>query len=379
MENQNNSNSKNTQVQKPKQLSSNQQQIKQMAQNQNRPTKICKKCGMEIPKIAKICPHCRKKQPSTVKTIVGIIVAIILLSIIFGNNNSSSSTSPSSNITNTSTNKTTIGLNETFKNKTIEGIVTDVDFNYTGYNDYLVKVPEDSKAIKVTIKVTNISEKSNYVSIGDFRCYVDDIAFDAEIFDGNYNENIDPGRSAILEGIYIIPINSENIELEYHPIGETSDRIIINLGKNINNTKTKKSNTNDIDSIVDNINTVSLDSTNISKESIITIESNKSDLDNFTRGQQNAIKSAESYLNHSSFSKEELIHQLEFEKYTSEEASFAIEYLEQNNKVNWYDEAVESAESYLSHSSFSKEELIHQLEFEGYTDEEALSAVELVY
>ena len=40
--------------------------------------KKCKYCAMWIPKEAKICPHCRKKQPSTTSGL------IILLSIIIG-------------------------------------------------------------------------------------------------------------------------------------------------------------------------------------------------------------------------------------------------------------------------------------------------------
>ncbi len=43
-------------------------------------TKICKYCKTEIPKDAKICPNCRKKQ----KGKLGIIIAVIVVLIIIG-------------------------------------------------------------------------------------------------------------------------------------------------------------------------------------------------------------------------------------------------------------------------------------------------------
>ena len=84
-------------------------------------------------------------------------------------------------------------------------------------------------------------------------------------------------------------------------------------------------------------------------------------------GRKNAIKSAESYLKYSSFSRKGLVDQLRFEGYTSDEAIYACDYLE----PDWYAEATEAAASYLRYSSFSRQGLIDQLLFEGFTEEEA--------
>ena len=84
-------------------------------------------------------------------------------------------------------------------------------------------------------------------------------------------------------------------------------------------------------------------------------------------GRQNAIKSAQSYLRYSSFSRKGLIDQLRFEGYTTDEATYAVDYLE----PDWYAEAAESAASYLKYSSFSRQGLIDQLVFEGFTQDEA--------
>ncbi len=125
-----------------------------------------------------------------------------------------------------------IGVGDEFGNKTITGIVTDVDLNSKNYNDLWTTVDSDHKAVYVKIKVTNISNESNYVSLGDFSCYVDDVITTAELVtEGNddYNANIDPGRSAVLGALYVVPKDTKSIELEYNPIGESSERVIIKL------------------------------------------------------------------------------------------------------------------------------------------------------
>jgi hypothetical protein len=84
-------------------------------------------------------------------------------------------------------------------------------------------------------------------------------------------------------------------------------------------------------------------------------------------GEANALRSAESYLAFSGFSRSGLIEQLEFEGYSSQEATFAVDEVE----VDWNEQAARSAESYLDFSAFSRSGLIEQLEFEGYTREQA--------
>jgi hypothetical protein len=86
-----------------------------------------------------------------------------------------------------------------------------------------------------------------------------------------------------------------------------------------------------------------------------------------TAGQSNAIDSAESYLRFSSFSRSSLIDQLEFEGFSSADATFAVDTV----SPDWFEQAAKSAESYLDFSSFSRQGLIDQLEFEGFTTEEA--------
>lgn len=94
--------------------------------------------------------------------------------------------------------------------------------------------------------------------------------------------------------------------------------------------------------------------------------------DQLTAGQRNALASARNYLNFSAFSRGGLISQLEFEEYSTEDATFAVD----NCGADWNEQAVRKAKSYLDFSAFSYSGLINQLEFEEFTPEEAQYGVD---
>jgi hypothetical protein len=88
---------------------------------------------------------------------------------------------------------------------------------------------------------------------------------------------------------------------------------------------------------------------------------------NTTVGQAQAAKSAASYLRFSAFSRDGLIKQLEFEGFSNSDATFGVD----AQKVDWMAQAAKSAKSYLRFSSFSRSGLISQLLFEGFTQAQA--------
>jgi hypothetical protein len=92
----------------------------------------------------------------------------------------------------------------------------------------------------------------------------------------------------------------------------------------------------------------------------------------FTRSEENAIQSAESYLDYTAFSRSGLIDQLEYEGFTTAESTLAVDYLD----VDWNEQAWQSAESYLDYTSFSRSGLIEQLVFEGFTAAQATYGVD---
>lgn len=94
-----------------------------------------------------------------------------------------------------------------------------------------------------------------------------------------------------------------------------------------------------------------------------------------TSGQRNALASAKNYLSFSAFSKEGLKNQLLYEKYSDQDAQYAVDHC----GANWYKQAYKSAKNYLSFMSFSEDELINQLEFDGFTYDQAVYGADRAY
>lgn len=86
-----------------------------------------------------------------------------------------------------------------------------------------------------------------------------------------------------------------------------------------------------------------------------------------TLGELNALRKAKDYLSIYAFSYTGLIKQLEFEGFSTEEATYGAN----NCGADWNEQAAKKAKDYLNIYSFSKSGLIKQLEFEGFTTEEA--------
>lgn len=81
-----------------------------------------------------------------------------------------------------------------------------------------------------------------------------------------------------------------------------------------------------------------------------------------TLGQENAISKAQSYLSLMGFSRTGLIEQLQFEGFSPEEATFGAD----SAGADWNAECAEKAQSYIDMMSFSRQGLYDQLAFEGF-------------
>ena len=99
-----------------------------------------------------------------------------------------------------------------------------------------------------------------------------------------------------------------------------------------------------------------------------------------TLAMENALESAQDYLDYSGFSRQGLIDQLSSkygEGYNVEDATWAVDQLD----ADWKQQAVRSAKDYLDYSSFSRQGLIDQLSSpygEQFTLEEATYAVNMI-
>ncbi|MEO0023694.1 MAG: hypothetical protein RL196_135 [Actinomycetota bacterium] len=90
--------------------------------------------------------------------------------------------------------------------------------------------------------------------------------------------------------------------------------------------------------------------------------------------QSNARQAAESYLNSQAFSRQGLIDQLVYEKYSKSDAAYGVD----ATNTNWKNQAYKAAQEYLNSQSFSRGELIDQLVYEGFSQSQATYGVNKV-
>jgi hypothetical protein len=90
-----------------------------------------------------------------------------------------------------------------------------------------------------------------------------------------------------------------------------------------------------------------------------------------TASQEQAVGTAEDYLQGQSFSRKGLIEQLVYEGFSAKDATFGVDHV----KVSWNEQAVGAAKDYLNGQHFSRSGLIEQLEYEGFTHKQAVYGV----
>ena len=87
-----------------------------------------------------------------------------------------------------------------------------------------------------------------------------------------------------------------------------------------------------------------------------------------TVSQRNAVSKGASYLRSSSFSRSGLISQLEYEGFSLDDATYGTD----AQNADWSAQAVKKGASYLRTSSFSRTGLIGQLEYEGFSNSQSV-------
>lgn len=93
-----------------------------------------------------------------------------------------------------------------------------------------------------------------------------------------------------------------------------------------------------------------------------------------TMGQRNALSKAYDYLSIMAFSHSGLIKQLEYEGFTKDEATYGAD----NCGADWNEQAAKKAQDYMDIMSFSRQGLIDQLKYEGFTQSQAEYGVSAV-
>ena len=275
----------------------------------------------------------------------------------------------------------------TIRNKDTNTVITSLN---KPYNGSVLKItateitssedPENPDEVYVGVKfiVENVSGRVFYFG-ANTSVYVDNVSrhMETEFFGetGSLSQNIAPDMR--MEGYIGIKTLKKSEKVAFHIREISSPAITVMFVLNIPNAK--KTGTSAVAPSSESQFTESASSEPSSTApSSAKSSSSKNTAESVVAGetteQSNAVKKAKSYLKISAFSRDRLIAQLEFEKFSNADAIYGAD----NSGANWTEQAVRKAESYLKFSAFSRDGLISQLEFEKFSNADAVNAVDAV-
>lgn len=126
-----------------------------------------------------------------------------------------------------------ITVGESFDVSGLKITFNECDLNFTDYDDeYGWYAPDDGeKYVMASFTYNNESNSDKYVSIYDFTCYADGtVCEQSYYFDTEFiNANISSGRNVSFRVFYVVPLDCNEIELEYETNLWTGEKQIIKL------------------------------------------------------------------------------------------------------------------------------------------------------
>lgn len=202
-------------------------------------TKLCKYCQTEIPRKAKVCPNCKRKQGGI--GCLGVVLLVLGVFIFIGSFGASMSKDKNpEKVGEVGTELSETGT-QTIDNTFNVGDVVETDNfrityesagEYTNSNELLQ--PKDGYVYwEFKFKFENISNTDQTVStMMDWECYADNSKADQTwiVDDNGLDGKLSAGREAEGAVYFEVPKDVENIELEYDINFWQSDKIIF-VGK----------------------------------------------------------------------------------------------------------------------------------------------------
>lgn len=305
--------------------------------------KLCKTCGATIAKNARYCPKCgaKNRRPIFKRIWFWIIIIILTCIVLSVARNSSNGVEPSN---------TSVKISEDGK---AVGAVTSVDdiigtWTFNCYIDYNTKTKKSANGEGNNINLVLYDDHTGTIITSTGKKSTE--------FEWSYTETDN-------DGDYVYSVGKGNALLvctqrtAVDALSEYKGKLIV-LSDDAAMVFVKDENAEQ--------------SNNLEKTSSSKTETSTAYV---SEGKKNALAQANSYLNAMAFSYTGLREQLEYEGYSTEEATYAVD----NCGAHWSEQAVRKAEEYLNSMSFSKSGLIEQLEYEGFTHDQAVYGADQAY
>lgn len=202
-------------------------------------TKICKHCQSEIPKKAKICPNCRKKQKKgIVKWIVIVVIVLFVLSALANGGDSDEPSNKNPKKVDSTNNESKEEEKEDKKEFSVGDVVETSDLKITFISaDKYKEENEFSQPKKgntyyrMQFEFENIGDSDQTISsLSNWTCYADGYAME-QYFGGEdeMDGSIAPGKKMKGSVYFQMPKKSKEITLEYECNFWTEDKVIFKV------------------------------------------------------------------------------------------------------------------------------------------------------
>lgn len=205
-------------------------------------TKVCKHCQTEIPKKAKVCPNCRKKQGGILKWIIIAILVIALISAVTGGDDDSKENASDSNpqkvgetVKDNNDNEDTTENEEPVDNtfsvgETLE--TSNLKISYLSAEQYVsdnqfIQPAEGNVFYRMEFEFENVGDSDEFVTSASFECYADGYSAEQSYYgDDALSADLSPGKKAKGAVYFEVPADATEVTLEYELNYWTEDKVI---------------------------------------------------------------------------------------------------------------------------------------------------------
>ena len=185
-------------------------------------TKKCKYCQSDIPKKAKVCPVCKKKQKKNIVLII-ILIFVILSFTMCGTMCGLLGDAVDETVKEETKKEDALKKLAKKKFKVGETVTTDdMEIKYLSVKDYksdneFMKPKKGYKYIKAEFEFVNKSKEDDLsVSTLSFSCNADDYEVETVYMDDNeLDADLSPGKKAKGPIFFEVPKDAKSIEIQY--------------------------------------------------------------------------------------------------------------------------------------------------------------------